>query len=299
MKAIIELHFYSGLPNPVWVVSGVAANNVLDAFDNLTMVDPGFQPVPNYKEPLGRPRSGYRGLTISFQNGEHRMIEVFNGFVLDPRSPRVLLDPLRRIEKYLFSLIPTQVVDEYLAGMKFEQVSDPGHEARIANLEAAPLELECKSAPRYQGDTGPFHTHRFINNCYNYATKVVNQVPLRHALPGTPNVRTPLTMAKLKAALKDDGLVDLGLALDGSCPPAGSHYVAVLLRRSPSGAVHDFHCLRLDRNGTWSHKDGKGEVRNVDDNGNVIVDLASAALSWQPELVGFYQFDAANSGRIG
>lgn len=299
MKATIELNLYSGFRNPVWVVGGSEARHLLAAFEMLPMEARGFQPIAMYKEPLGRPRSGYRGLTIAFENGDQRVFEVFGDLVLDPKISRVRRDSQRQLERHLYSLMPTETTVEYLAGMSFEQVILSGHEARIQNIDAVPSELECAAAPLYEGDAGDFLTHRYVNNCYNYATKVVNKVPLKQALPGTPNVGKPLTMARLRAAVEDDGFVPLGMALDGSCPPEGSYYIAVLLRRSPSGAVRDFHCLRLDRNGVWSHKDGKGEVRNVDDNGNAIVDLAQAALSWEPELAGFYRFDTSNRGLIG
>ena len=89
MKATIELNLFSGFQNPVWVIAGTEARDLLAAFDLLPMEAPGFQPIPNYHEPLGRPRSGYRGITITFENGDRRVIEVFGDLVLDPKVWRV------------------------------------------------------------------------------------------------------------------------------------------------------------------------------------------------------------------
>lgn len=299
MTAIVELDLFSGLPNLVWTLSDPIAGQLLADIEQLDVRSPGNRLMPDYDEPLGRPRSGYRGISVEFaDHNKHRSFEVFGDLILDVATGRVLRDPGKTLERRLYESAPASQRAEALGSMSYAEVTASGREARIGGIESVPRDLECPQSPQYRGAQGSFHKFRRTNNCYNYATKVVNQVPAGAAIPGTPNIGSPLTMAKLKAALVDDKLQPLGMALPDQCPAAGTHYIAVLLRKSPGGDVRDFHCLRLDSNGIWSHKDGKGAVRNVDDNGTKIVDLASAALSWTPELAGFYLFLDVEGGRI-
>src|SRR5262249_29446291 len=89
-----------------------------------------------------------------------------------------------------------------------------------------------------------------------------------------------------------------GLRLPTGCPPAGTHFIAVVIRHHPTGTIADFHCIRLDRSGAWSHKDGKGKVRDVDDTGRPISDLTKARFKWSPALVGIYQADFSKRNLI-
>ena len=299
MIATVVLELFSGMPNPEWSVGEDVARDILAALEKFPLERPGYHPIQDYDDPLGRPRSGYRGISIDFEEDKkHMVFEIFGDLVLDVRSGRVRRDTQKAIEKRMFETVPKVLVAEVLEGMSYEQVIDPGHEAAIEGLKTVPRKLKCARVLSYRGRASTFQQFRLTNNCYNYATNVVNKVPTRQAIPGTPNMRRPLTMAKLRAAIEDDKLEPLGMELPDACPAVGSHYVAVLLRTSPNGSVRDFHCMRLDRTGAWSHKDGSGDVRNVDDNGTKIVDLSTAALSWNPVLAGFYLFRKSERGRI-
>jgi len=299
VKAIVRLKLFSGFPNLHWELPSDEAKRLFKALLELPLEAPGFVPKPGYAEPLGRPRAGYRGFVITFVDGaRERVFEVFEHFVLDVEIVRVRRHTNRSIEKDVYASVPKALAAEFLEEATYDQIIHHAHEARIKGVEQAQLTLRCRTGTEYVGNTGPFKTHRHTNNCYNYATGVVNTVVLKQAVPGTPNVRRPLTLANLRAAVESDLLKPLGMELPNECPPAGSHYVAVLLRHSPTGAIKDFHCLRLDRNGVWSHKDGDDEVRDVDDLGNPILNLQTALLHWDPELAGFYRFDAANRHMI-
>lgn len=297
MNVMIELNLFSGRPNATCRIGAKDARELLAVIEGQPIQPPGFQPNPASPEPLGRPRSGYRGWIVTVENdATPRRLEVFKNLVLDGGACRACSGPA--IERDLYSLLPKETVREFLGGMSYDDVIKPGAPATIRNLAAVSARVRCPNAPPFDGAAGDFETFRYFNNCYNYATNVVNRVPLRAAIPGSPNVRLPLTMSKLRNALVDDGLEPLGMSLDGACPEEGSHFIAVLLRRNPTGAVRDFHCLRLDKTGTWSHKDGNGEVLNIDDDGAPIVDLARANLSWDPELAGFYRFSNSNRHNI-
>jgi hypothetical protein len=299
VKAIVELKLFSGFPNLSWALPSDDAKRLFDTIDSLPLEAPGFVHTPGYADPLGRPRGGYRGFTMTFENGgRERLYEVFERHVLDVAINRVRRDPHRSIEKDVYASIPKPLAREFLEGVTYDEIIIRAHEGPIKGLQRAQLSLRCRTGPRYEGNTGAFKTHKRKNNCYNYATGVVNTVLMSQAIPGTPNVRRPLTMAKLRAAVESDLLEPLGMELPNACPPPGSHYVAVLLRHSPTGAIKDFHCLRLDRNGVWSHKDGDDEVRDIDDVGNPIINLSTASLHWDPELAGFYRFVEANRHMI-
>jgi hypothetical protein len=300
MTATVELNMFSGLPNITWELSEQDAKAFLGEITSLPLQPPGFHPLQGYSEPLGRPRSGYRGVTIDFSGpGGIATYDVYGQYVFDYQSERVRIDQKQQLAKQILGTIPKPIVANVLNGLTVEQLILPGHEAVIQGITGSARESLCEHAPEYLGDTGDFNTFKRRNNCYNYATSVVNKKPGRPAIPGSPDVSLPLTKAKLTAALVDDGLVALGTDLPESCPTQGNRHVAILLRHSPGGQVRDFHCLRLDRTGHWSHKDGKDEVRNVDDNGNLITNIQSAALSWDPELVGFFRFNDADKGNIG
>lgn len=306
MKAVVTLNLFSGFPDARWKLPAAEARRLFERLQSLPLEAKGFLRKPGYEDPLDRPRAGYRGFTLTFDHaGQRRVFEVFDGFVLDRRISRVRRDTGLSMARELFDSIPKDLVQKYLQGKKYDEIIVSGSEGPITGIDRPKKgrggpprrRLRCRTSPRYVGHAGAFKTFRTVNNCYNYATGVLNKVTLKQAIPGTPNVRRPLSMAKLRAAIESDRLEPLGLRLPRACPPPGSHYVAVLLRKSPAG-IRDFHCLRLDRDGGWSHKDGGGEVTNVDDNGNRIVNLETAALKWDPQLAGFYRFVARHRKKI-
>lgn len=56
--------------------------------------------------------------------------------------------------------------------------------------------------------------------------------------------------------------------------PDQGHYIGLLIWPGTN-----FHWVRLDDNGNWSHKPGGTAVRNTDNNGDVITDPSKADLS--------------------
>jgi hypothetical protein len=79
-------------------------------------------------------------------------------------------------------------------------------------------------------------------------------------------------------------------ALPTACPVnPNSHYLVICLRDPMgNGSFTDFHCLRMDKTGRWSHKDGAGPVRKHDDTKNQIVDLRTALFKIPLTFVGFF-----------
>ena len=116
-------------------------------------------------------------------------------------------------------------------------------------------------------------------------------------MPGIDDTNVGFTEASLIAGAKQDKLVVTSPpnALPDVCPGGDrSHYLAICLREQ-TGQARDFHCLRLDGDGRWSHMDsspphkwGALTVRNTDDTHNVIADLRTARFKNKLTFVGFF-----------
>jgi len=202
----------------------------------------------------------------------------------------------------LYGTAPDEVLRQ-LAGMTYPELATAGEETPIEGLEGPDHHLQCKSSPEYEGDTGDWHDHVGDNNCYNYANVKLFTQSFGPAVPGPTNdlgeASNPLNESSLKKELGADKLELRGSRLPSSCPRAGAHYVVVVLRHHPVATkVKDYHCIRLDRGGRWSHKDGPGPVRNEDDAPQLMTDLTTAKFKWSPMLIGIYEAFFSKRGLI-
>jgi hypothetical protein len=293
MSGTVSITIFAGLPNPSWRLSDDDSVRFQQLIPSYPVEVPTARFEPDGPDVLQRPLAGFRGFTITFQNDDRggTRYHTYNRLILE-EATGVLRRDLgeRALEQELYATAPPAVVTR-LGGMSYAQLITAGPVSLIAGLQGPDHDLQCGSSTLYPGNTGQWKTHRLDNNCYNYATDVLNTNPL--ALPAVPGpgaalLLNPLTEAALKDALVADDLASTGKQLPSVCPPAGSHYLVVLLRHDPNNLITDFHCVRLDRDGHWSHKDGAGPVRNVDDAHQPIVDLTQAKFRWSPSLVGIY-----------
>ncbi len=118
------------------------------------------------------------------------------------------------------------------------------------------------------------------NNCYSYAIDHPDNPPGWKLSPGE---KAGLGIAKksqfdakdLARLVEADGLLPAGA---NPVPKKGYYLVAMFFIPRD-----DFHFLRQDRDGNWSHKPGDEEVTNLDFDGKPITDPKQAAL-------GKYQF---------
>jgi hypothetical protein len=113
-------------------------------------------------------------------------------------------------------------------------------------------------------DLGCFKAKKNYNNCYNYGTDIVTNTFAQPGLGSGQQFRN-VSCPSLNVALGSDGLVHMGN--DFSKKLENGHYVALLIHPNT-----DFHFVRLDVDGYWSHKPGAWDVTNKDNNGNVITD---------------------------
>jgi len=250
------------------------------------VVDPTFEPAEwGYKgfviTPPGRPIIRI----VSSHEAKHAYIYVGD-------RPGALIDTDRAIETWLFQ--HSSGVVERL-GMSFEERRMP----RIASLisgfateQVAIGDLECENGVSFPGgNTAAWNASN--SNCYNYANDVM-ATGVNPAVPG-PNGTSSWTKAQMihAATVKDKlTLITPEGELPRVCPAsAKSHYLGIFLRDPEgNGSFTDFHCLRLDRDGMWSHKDGSSNVSRKDHSTprKVIRDLRTAVFKPRMTLVGFF-----------
>ncbi len=115
--------------------------------------------------------------------------------------------------------------------------------------------------------------HKGKNNCYNYATNVLND---KYSQPGGatdpnwppqgvgPNLTADEWCAKIIARAIDDGLtVVQGSSTPGDAEPSDSNLIALVVKPGGKGkdGPGDYHFYRRDGNGGWSHKPGGSAAR--------------------------------------
>lgn len=136
------------------------------------------------------------------------------------------------------------------------------------------------------------------NNCYSYACNrdMHRMAPGGFGYPWRPGLGAgqavplkpqpgQLTDQLLDEAARADGLV----AIDPDrleCPPG---QYPVMMFRNLRGT--DFHFIRRDADGTWSHKIGGSEATNRDSKGNRITEPRTAVLSYYNVFIRAYRVD--------
>jgi hypothetical protein len=285
MTAQVLIDLFSGRPNPNWLLDDAAASHFQALLNALPIV-----PLVKHddSDPLRRPSGGYRGLRVVFGEpaGRHPVI-LYGGLVLD-----VAANVLRRealapsVAERLYATAPA-IIQSQLGGLPLATLAENGAANPITGITGELGALKCTQFPTYHGNTGDWHTFIDSNNCYNYANDALNKANFGVALPG-PKEPTDFTAKSLRKALAEDLLEFKGTSLPGTCPDGGLGLIAVALRNHPSGAFGDFHCVRLDDAGRWSHKDGIGSVTNHDNNGQRMDDIKQARFFWNPQLLGFF-----------
>lgn len=296
MIAHVKLRLFSGWPNPEWTIGDADSRTLARNFNDLQQIMSGM--------PRLKPRLGYRGMTITLVNGEKPpvTIDIYNQWVVDSRFEVARLDVKRQLENMIFKTAPIEV-RAVIQEMSFSALTAQGNEVPIDGLKPPDSPKKgCAYGPSAPGSKDWIGRADY-NNCYNFANDVLNiDEWSESALPGTLTKMPATTVtakvkAILRAAIKVDGLQRVeDDTVPAACPIADKHYMVVILRHHPSSiAVKDFHCFRLDMDGTWWHKDASGLPRNTDDaganpnTGDLITDLTQAKFDGNPVLVGVYR----------
>lgn len=297
MTARVRLSVFAGRPNPEWTIADSAGDDLVVKIDALPLTQ-GIAPAVVSWGQFGRPRIGYSGITLTLENNRSPYsATVFDGFVDLAGSGDHRADHSRELERRLYATAPPDVL-QLLDNMTFEQLTDRGNESLIKGLNpSAASQMICETGPSSRNSE--WIARKEFNNCYNFANDTLNTSSSAAAMPGSlrelPHGQHTAQLSKLlQDEIEKDGPEPIGgHAVPGACPTGGFHYMAVILLHLPgSSVVDDFHCLRLDTDGTWWHKSGVQEPRNTDDSGGgpqVITDLAKAIFAGKPALVGLYR----------
>jgi len=133
---------------------------------------------------------------------------------------------------------------------------------------------------------GCFVTQRSNNNCYDYGNDIATNT---FAQPGrgtgvccsTCRPCVENTCEAVKNAAISDGLQWIGTELPSTLPEKG-HYVSLHIWPDSN-----FHWLRMNADGKWSHKPGGSPVRDYDNNHAQISDPHEADVSPWSEHCGY------------
>ena len=291
----VVLRLFSGRPNPEWPLPKDVDDEIVGQLKNLPEQPRPFRPQILRGKPddvLGRPRSGYQGFEI-FPDDESDVpiFQIYSELVLDRATGRIRSDRTNKWEEVVWRTAPPDVIKD-LDNITLAELRTPDNEALIEDVQGAFVRVDCTHGPLYDGSqTDPFNQFRGRNNCYNYATGKLNQARgVNAAIPGRNNRRRRFSEDGLREAMTADRLEFKGKTQPTACPEEGTHWMAAMVRHV-AGRLPDFHCLRLDRSGKWSHKDGRGVVEDADNAGDPIRDLTQARLIGNPKLVGFFLVD--------
>jgi len=146
------------------------------------------------------------------------------------------------------------------------------------------VELEsCPQIPYYEPDKWNLGVENCVkNNCYNYATDIMTY---SFAVPGRASGAefASVSCSEIIPAAEQDGLVYLGLNKPSAIEDC-LHLVALVVNG------YDFHWIRQDNSGFWSHKQGSSRASEVDNAKNKIVNPEKAEFGY-PSFCGYFAVD--------
>ena len=147
------------------------------------------------------------------------------------------------------------------------------------SMTAVVVERFTCQKPVYEPEKWADDSEASSHNCYQYSMNEPHRGVPGKLQPGQLVGLPPLTEDKYSCSefvrrVKADrpGLIDSDADPQTVCP---CNYYKVALFLSPQ-KQHDYHFLRQDDTGLWSHKPGELPVTNVDADGKTIFDPLSA-----------------------
>jgi len=204
---------------------------------------------------------GYQGLTVSCSADASVFI-----YGLYPAEHDLLITGRNHLSQSI-----VQHVKEHLGEVMIDSIEIPENNV---DCNKVPI-MGPDTVPQYDpnsDDGGCFVKKQSENNCYAYGTDIVtNTFPQ----PGRGSGKkwTLNTCQDMGNASVRDGLVYNGTVLP-KAPPEKGHFAALLIWPETN-----FHWIRMDANGHWSHKPGGTPVRNTDNRGLPITDPSKSDFS--------------------
>ena len=277
----IILKIFSGTRDPSWIINSDQIQRL-----NQLIVNNKFEALPSYRI------MGYQGFEIMTINN--------TSIALIIGAPSVEIFLFSTGQNMLSEKIQNHVLDKILTGYR------PKTDSKI--LESRNLKVEMKdhsisvncenspikgsdNEPNYDpknDDGGCFIKKQADNNCYNYGTDILTNT---FAQPGrgTDHEWQENTCEEIKKAALSDGLQYVGTEYPKNKPIKG-HYIAELIWPETN-----FHWVRLDSNGKWSHKPGGSRITNKDNDGLDITNPSIQDFSPWTEFCGYFLVIPTNS----
>ncbi|UJR34143.1 hypothetical protein I4U23_021550 [Adineta vaga] len=264
IEPTITLHIFSGTPNPTWKIDIKQLLHIKKtAYDTLVSSNNTFSKSTTRI-------MGYQGFTISCSADQYVFVHG-----LSPLEHLLLIGGRRHLSASI-----THHVKNHL-GEIMSDITDIVPE----NAECSHVPIKGPdTVPAYDpktDDNGCFVTKQTENNCYAYGTDIVtNTFPQ----PGRGSGKkwSFNTCADMGNASIRDGLVYNGTKLPTVAPEQG-HFVALLIWPQTN-----FHWIRMDANGYWSHKPGGTPVRNKDNRNLPITDPSKSDFSPWTQFCAYY-----------
>ncbi|XP_078382406.1 uncharacterized protein LOC144665106 [Oculina patagonica] len=247
---IVTLEILSGVPDPQWTIQ--------QNHQNFSEIKSLFSSAQKYQPEDAPSKLGYEGFIVE---------EVKKG---KKQAPVLIVGPeTDTLQLMLLWTAPSNRISTGIVEMEIRSGKVSANVTNSAKRYAAPY------------NPGPWNepAHVLLNNCYNYASTVLNDA---FAQPGTGSGNpfpSSFTAEDVKRAATSDGCV-FTPAQKHMCAPHGTeHLVALFYYEGPFGCPWDcdYHWYRLDNNGYWSHKMGKTRATDRDGNGDRIRDPREAA----------------------
>lgn len=288
---------FAGAPNPRWQLPPLEVDRIRREVEGLPRREIHLEEMD-----LWEPVSGYGGvlLRVYGPQGETQTFRLYRGLAVEEVSGVVRADSGRRLEQAVVDTMPPDqaalidyvsfsVLARELNEIETIEGVDAGPAPNCSGALAFPPPLKWRQAPGKNN-----------NHCYNYANDVFATLA---AVPGG-ELHYDMTALELHTLLVADGLFPVSATpkvLPAVCHPrADAHLFAACQRlKNPAAdnkiengvsmpTYRDFHFLRFDANGTWSHKDGLKLPRNTDNKGKALADLSAASFKYKHYWVGYY-----------
>src|SRR6266852_1869713 len=281
----ITVDMFSGLPNPMQVVEGNGAKELLQEIAR-------NQPAIAAMDAAGEEKLGlgYRGLIVEALSDElATKYDLPSSFrIAHTANPK----GLEIAERIVSSMRQAQALDAGVHAMVIPELQrlgseEEGDQEDVSEPPAAPAPSALAAAAHCQYHTAKFNpgfwndpAHIRINNCYNYGS---NRRTDTFAQPGRATGHQAQTMAcdKVTAAALSDGL-----HRRYDCFPVSENPRWLMALVVAPG--RDYHWYRKSREGFWGHKPGQTAARNTDNNGAVVMNPETCARGIYTQFCGYF-----------
>ncbi|CAE7247204.1 unnamed protein product [Symbiodinium sp. CCMP2592] len=215
----------------------------------------------------------------------------YRGFWVEGAGSAFVVRGCQAAEVLLLSILRPSISETVANYIRDEIARDHTGELDLPDLDGSAVETAANcshqvgpdTVPTYNpsvDDRGCFVSHQSQNNCYNYGTDISTDT---FAQPGRGSGHKwkANTCDAIRAAAESDGLQWQGTELPKG-PPETGHFVALFIWPDTN-----FHWVRMDKTGFWSHKPGGTPVRNTDNNGQQIRDPSKSDFSPWSQFCGY------------